>query len=658
MRMRMPESVAKVKRKEKYHIIQVAPLVRLPLAKTQVFSYLHREPIGRGSLVEAPFSKRIIPGIVMESRKDFPREGNFQLKPIRKVAEENFLSEKQIAMAEKISKYYLVPTGIVLKSMILKIARTKENKKKHPARLEKVFNNNLAKQILETSKQEVLVVGSKGARNQTILSLIQKICGENGQVLYLFSEIFPAISHFESMKKYFPEEKIALVHGNISRGKFSDAWKRIKNGDAGIVSATKIGLFLPFRKLKLVVVDESGDISHKQWDMNPRYSAIQAARMLADIHGAKIVFSNACPTVSLWKQLKENQLDFFNAEKKTALDSKTRIVNIFKEKKSSDFPIGKDLYAALAAVVNKKEKALLIVNRRGFSNYSICRSCKNILRCPHCNRALVYFEDREKFKCLHCAHKIDLLSVCPTCGSGQFSHQGIGAQMVEKKIKRFFPSARIFRIDADSAKSAKKNAETAQRILEGKFDIIIGTQTILKSGIFEDLKLVAFPDFDNLKGIPDFNSNEQIFSLLCQAKGIVGPRGEIFVQTSNPKSAALKYFESGDASGFFEKELLVRKKTGNPPFARLVKLFFKEKNKKKAERETERVFGLLKDVSGGKIGISEPYEPFSEKKRGYFYKNILIKTKPNVDFRKLPIFPILANLRKGWAVDVDPVNTI
>jgi primosomal protein N' (replication factor Y) len=239
--------------------------------------------------------------------------------------------------------------------------------------------------------------------------------------------------------------------------------------------------------------------------------------------------------------------------------------------------------------------------------------------------------------------------VCPACGSGQFSHQGVGIQMVEKKIKRLFPAARILRLDADVSKSQKKYEEIIKNSVHGNFDIIVGTQITLKMEAHPSLKMIAFPDFDNLKGIPDFNSKELIFSMLEQAKSIVGGGGAVLIQTSHPDDSVLK---------IFQKELTERKKTVNPPFSRLVKIFYRGKNKKKVDTESKRVFDLLKALSGSNIDVSDPYEPFSAKKRGYYSRNILIKADPGVDIRRMSVFAVLGGLGKGWTVDVDPTSTV
>lgn len=642
----------------KKYIIQIAPLIRLPIARMQVFSYLFHEPIKRGSLVEVPFYNRVIFGIVTGNRNDFPRKGNFQLKKVKKIVKEEMLSGKQIELAEKLADFYLSPLGIVLKLMVPKIVKAKKRKQTGSTKIEAVKNNNRAKEITGAKNKEIALIGPKNKRDEVIFSAMKQAIEKNKQFLYIASEVFPAAAFFEKLKKYFPANEIVLIHGSVSKGEFFEAWERIRNGKAKIIVATKTGLFLPFRDLETVAVEESGDISHKQWDMNPRYNAAQAARMLTDIYDGKIIYSNSVSSTEIWKKKEEKDIHIIDLGVDNSSKREIKITNIFGEKKSADFPIGKELYKSLSSVLDKKEKALLVVNRKGFSSYSVCRSCKTVLRCPDCNRALVFFEEKDKYKCLHCSHEMNLLSACPSCGACQFSHQGVGIQLVERKIKRLFPSARILRLDKDASKSKKNSEKILKDLAEGNFDILTGTQIALKIGSLCGFDLVAFPSFDDLGSISDFNTRELVFAMLGQAESLVKKNGILLVQTTYPDSFLLGSFQSRGAAKFFEKELKERKKTGSPPFSRIVKIFYRDKNKKKTEAEVKKVFGLLEALSDSSIDISEPYEPFAVKKRGYYYKNILIKAGPEANMRKLPIFSVLGGLRKGWSVDVDPISTI
>lgn len=641
------------------HIIQVAPLIHLPIDKTQVFSYLFHEPIKRGSLVEIPFYNRVILGIALENKNNFPRHGNFKLKKIKRIIREDIISKKQIKFAEKLADFYFSPLGTILKLMVPKIIKTKKHKKSQlNSKLKSLPKNWLADKIIKLRNKEIALIGPKRKRDEVIFSIIQSILQKNKQCLYLFSEILPAVLFFTKLKSFFSAEDIVLVHGEISKRKIFEAWNRIKNGKTKLIVATKTGLFLPFHDLGAIIIEESDDISHKQWDMNPRYNARRAAQILSDVHGKKIIHSNSLLSIELQERERKEPIKIINIKRNKWQEPEIKIVNIFEEKKSVDFPIGKELYKSLSNITNKKGKTLLIINRKGFSNYSICQNCKTILRCPDCDRALVYFEEKEKYKCLHCSHKVDLLSACPVCGACQFSHQGAGIQLVEKKVKRLFPRARILRLDADVLKLKKKKEKILKDLVNGNFNILVGTQIALKLGGFLKFDLTAFPNFDALGSFPDFNARELVFAMLIQAKEITQNNGSVIIQTAYSNNFLLVSFQNQQEKAFFEKEAKERKKMSYPPFARLIKIFYRNKSRKKVNAEAQKIFNLLEALANSSIDVSEPYDPFAAKKRGYYYKNILIKFSSDTVIRQSPVFSILDGLKKGWAVDIEPVSTV
>jgi len=460
------------------------------------------------------------------------------------------------------------------------------------------------------------------------------------------------------LQEHFSNEEIALVHGKISKKQFFEFWKKIREREIKIVVATKIGVFLPFSDLGLVIVEEEQDISHKQWDASPRYNASKAAEILADLESAKMVFGNSSSSIETFWRAKKEKWQILSPQKNKKKDIKTEIIDLYPEKKNSDFPISKTLYESISRSLEKKEKILLLAKRRGYSTFSICQNCKSILKCSRCDRPVVYFEDSHQYRCLHCSFRSDLFSFCPNCGGFRFSHLGIGTQLVERKIRRLFPSARIVRLDVDSVKSVKKYEEFRKKLESGKIDIVIGTQMALKLGGFFEFDLVGMVSAQEYFGFPDFNSTEQALANFRQAKNLVKENGRFLAQTFSPKEKIFDYLDQENYSKFHEDEVKLRKKLFYPPFSKLIKLSCRDNSKKKAEKEARKIFDLLEEAGDNRIEISDPYEPSAPKKRGYFYKNILIKVPRGKKLEKLPLRSIIGSLKKGWAVDVDPISTI
>ena len=307
------------------YIIQVAPVTPLPVSRMQIFSYLYYEAPPKGTLVAIPFFHRQIEGIVIASNKYFSHSGSFELKKITRVIEPFFLTEKQIELAKFIAAYYFAPLGMVLKSMIPK--RVKYQLEKKGASKERLpATRHNPKKMSSGSNQDILVLGPKSKRREYILKRIKETLRSQKQCLILVSEIFYAYNFSEELKRYFPKEKVALIHSKIAKGKIYHEWKKIKNNEIKIVVASKVGVFLPFFDLGLVIVEQDQDLSHKQWNAAPRYNAVEAAEFLSRDFGAKLVYASAVPSLKNFIKSKNGKLKIVDFQKKTA-GPETEVVN-------------------------------------------------------------------------------------------------------------------------------------------------------------------------------------------------------------------------------------------------------------------------------------------------------------------------------------------
>ena len=641
--------------KEEKYIVQVAPVTPLPVSKMQIFSYLCQETLAKGTLVSIPFFHRQIEGVVIASNRYFSHSGSFILKKITKVIEPSFLTERQIELAKFISSYYFSPLGMVLKSMIPKRVKYRLEKKSHPEE-RMLAEKNGPKKISSGSSRNILLLGAKKKRREYILRLIKKTILSRKQCFILVSEIFYAYNFSEELKKSFPKENISLIHSKVASGKLYHEWKKIKNNEIKIVVASKIGAFLPFSDLGLIVVEQDQDLSHKQWNSSPRYNAVEAAEFLAREFRADLVYDSAVSSLKNFVKNKNGKLKVIDFQK-YGVEPQTEVVNLALERKKADFPISESLYNHLARGIISKKQAILLVNRRGLSTFSICQNCSQILKCPKCKKALVYFEEHEQYRCLHCSHKTDLLSSCPKCGGSQFSHFGIGIQMVEKKLRRFFPTANIARLDSDVMKSAKKYQEISDLFRKGKIDILLGTQIAIRDIAGKNIGLVGIISGHDLPNAGDFNSREIALLNFIQAKQLLDKKGLLLIQTLLPFDPLVESVKTGKMDDFFAQEIKFRKKMNYPPFKKLINLVYRRDSKEQGEKEVQRVFDDLSAGSDNGLEISDPYRPLNSEKRGLYHTNILIKLPPDLSVADLSIFPILANLKKGWSVDVDPVST-
>ncbi|HUD08637.1 MAG TPA: primosomal protein N' [Candidatus Saccharimonadales bacterium] len=645
----------------KKYIIQVAPLVPLPVLRTQVFSYWHDEPLPIGTLVSIPFYFREIEGIVVKVRGDISQTGSFKLKNIRAVKEKNFLNENQIDLARRIAEYYFSPLGSVLKLMIPKIVQRREkNKKISKKTIQMGKAGEIALRILKSDKKKFFLAGNAKQREKTNVDLIRACLKRNKQCLILAPEIFFSQSIFDKLQGVFSEE-IALIHSKITKGQYCEFWKKIKDGQIKIVIASKMGIFLPFLDLGLIVVQEDQDPSFKQWKAMPRYNGARGAEFLAQISGAKLVLESFAPSVENLYQSRENDLEILS------LNSNLPKIEItFLDKVASsatrrgggnaDFPISGGLYSRLAEIVKSKKQAVVFMNRRGFSTRTICENCKKPLKCPKCDLALVFSDEHSEYHCLHCTFKMDLLSSCPTCGGFQFIHRGIGTQTVEKKIKRLFPSARVVRLDADVMKSQAKYKSILREFLAGEIDILVGTQSAIKGIYSENIKLAASISGKDFADEINFNSRALALSRVFNMANLLSEDGVLLIQSFFGGSPLFDFLEKKELKKYFTQELAMRKRLGYPPFRKLVKLSFRDKSEKRAASETKKAFDLLRATGNNTVEIIGPYIPFSGEKKGIYTRNILIKCDPEKNISDLPIRAVIGGLGKGWSVDVDPIS--
>jgi len=684
--------------KSQKFIIDIAPLTRIPLTRNQTFSYESNEKIPVGSLVEIPLFKRKVEGIVMGSRDDFHRLGNIELKKVEKIIEESFLDEKQLELAKWMSEYYISPLGIILKSFVPKRAKSRNTK-------HETFNKNKKSLVLtkeqKTAVEEIakdyskfkiqnskfLLFGPAGAgKTEVYIHSILEIRKKNpsAQFLILLPELTLTPQAIERYGEYFKEEEITIINSNISAGEFFKNWSRIKSGEAKVIIASRKGAFSPFVNLQLIVVDEEQDMSHKQWDMNPRYDARTVAEKLVELHQSKIIFGSATPRVESYyraenKKLSLIEIPALNLEEssrhkdKENLDSSFlmhtsfELVDMKKERWAKNYSlISKKLRGEIAYALKNKLQTILFVNRQGMSNFSICAKCKTVLRCPKCERALTY-NNTGKYSCLHCSYTTSILPHCENCKSVEFKNVGLGTQKVEREATNLFPGAKIARIDSQAIREklpcgrpGSYQEKIYQDFSQRKIDILIGTQMISKGWDLPNVALVGIIDADNMLAFPDFSAEERAYQTFTQLSGRVGRPGSkwpgtVIIQTFQPENKLIRSVVEKNQTAFYDSELKERKALTLPPFGKMVRLVFQDISKVKAEKETDRVFSYLSAIKN--IKVSFPEDAFVPKIRGRYRKILVIRIK---DSQKIPpeVSEVLRKLGSGWIVDVDPISII
>jgi primosomal protein N' (replication factor Y) (superfamily II helicase) len=661
-------------------IVSVVPLTKIPLTRDQSFFYLSNSALPSGTLVSAPLFRRKIEGVILESKKDFPRLGNIELKKIDKVIEENFLNEKQLKLASLISDHYISPLGVVMKNFIPKRVKSRgmnhetlnieQNMKKIIlAKEQNDAVNNICKIDSKFKIQNLkFLLYGPSASGKTEVYIHAMLALKKQQPDYQFLILLPektltpqAIPRYGA---YFDAQETVVLSSNIPKGLFYSNWQKIKSGEAKVIIGTRMAVFAPFKKLGLIVIDEEQDMSYKQWDMNPRYDARTVAEKLSELHACRLIRGSATPLVESFyraknKELRLLELPPYQKPGTTYRLPNSLIVDMKKERWAKNYScISKKLKSEIAYALKYKLQTILLINRQGMSSFSVCAECKAVLKCPRCDRALIY-EREGYYKCLHCGYQSGIIPKCSKCGGIIFKNIGLGTQKVAKEITDIFPSAKLLVADSSTSREKDFQNKIYASFSQGQADILIGTQMISKGWDLPRVSLVGIIDTDNLLSFPDFTTQEKVFGLLTQVFGRVNRPGAKFpgnvvIQTFDPQNRIILFAAQKNYPAFYKAEIKERESLFLPPFGKVIKLIFQDINQDKTESESLRIFGILKKNLD--LKVTEPHSPLLPKIRGRFRKQIVIKERKG----KIPdkLKNKLKKLGQGWIIDIEPISII
>ena len=673
-------------------VIDVAPIARLPLSRQQFFSYIHDQKLSVGTLVSIPLFRRETEGVVLDCRPDLQIEAAYKLKKLSKISQEDFLTSQQLLLAKQLSQHYLTSLGVVLKHFMPKRVTARISTKHTTYNTQQEFKKitltdkqNRAVDAIANSKFKIqnlkfLLHGpaSSGKTEVYIHSILKlKAKHPDAQFLILLPELTLAPQAIARYGQYFADEEIVVLHSKLGKGEFYANWEKIRSGKAKVVIATRIGIFAPFKKLGLVVVDEEQDMSFKQWDMSPRYDARLGAIMLAENHGCAIVFGSATPRIeSLQKTISEEyallEIPLLPPEimGRTKTAPHIEIVDMRKEKwtdfagkkKPNNSLLSLKLQGEISYALSHKLQIILFVNHQGASTFSICKSCKTVLKCPKCDRALV-LDDKEQYKCLHCNFDGGTSPSCKACQAITFENIGIGTQGVAKEIKKLFPNVRGARLDSATIKKPGMQEIIYKQFSKGQIDILVGTQMITKGWDNPNVALVGIIDADSLFSTPDYLTDERAYANIMQIAGRTGRvgssyPGEVVIQTFNPMQPIFQFITDGNYGSFFEKEVRQREALHYPPFGSIIKLTFQEADETKLEKEMQKIHSLLEKETNAheNLRLTAPSKPFVSRIRGKHRMHILLRNFDTSLHLPISVIKIISSLSTGWSVDVDPIS--
>ena len=476
------------------------------------------------------------------------------------------------------------------------------------------------------------VTGS--GKTEIYLAVIEEVVKLNKEVIFLVPEIALTPMMVSRFKGRF-HNQVAILHSGLSIGEKYDEWRKIIRREAKIVVGARSACFAPFTNLGLIVIDECHESTYKQEDM-PKYYAIDVCLDRAKQFNCPVILGSATPNVETYARYKRGYFKLLELPKRAQNVSmpKVSVIDMKAEFKSGNLSsVSKDLHNAIEQRLSKGEQTILLINRRGYSTFVICRNCGHVVECPNCDIALAYHEIDHSLKCHYCGHKEEVHKKCPKCGSEDLKFMGTGTQKIENEIQSLFPPARIVRMDNDTTRT-----KNAHEILLNEFevdgDILIGTQMIAKGLDYPNVTLVGIIQADGNLYNADFRAPEKTFQLIVQVSGRAGRHelsGEVIVQVFNPEHYAIRYAVQNDYAGFYQYEMKLRQLAKYIPFYFLTQLVISGENMRDVFLRGRDIVKLLKSKLSSDAICLGPALPEVARVKNRYLCQILIKYRKEPD---------------------------
>lgn len=373
-------------------------------------------------------------------------------------------------------------------------------------------------------------------------------------------------------------DQVAIFHSSLQKGERFDEWTRVRNGEARVVIGTRSAVFAPAKNLGLIVVDEEHESSYRQQE-SPYYNARDVAIVRAQKESATVVLGSATPSLESFHNARKGKYQFVRLPERIGarpmaeakiVDMRTVFVRHGKPRVFSD-----ELLEAIKETRERGEQSIILLNRRGYSSFILCRSCGETVQCPNCDVTLTYHRSERVIVCHYCNHREPVPRVCPSCSKKYIYYVGEGTEQLEEMLKLLFPSLRVARIDRDTTARRKVFEQSLADFSAGRIDTLVGTQMLAKGHDFPNVTLVGVVSVDAGLALPDFRSAERTFQLITQVAGRAGRGdrpGRVLIQTYHPYHYSLRHACAQDYEGFFEEELRYRQNHSYPPFVALASL--------------------------------------------------------------------------------------
>ena len=664
-----------------------------------------KEKIKVGMKVIVPFGRKNVHGFVLRLINNY--EGNFELKEIKEIENENFvLNDELMLMGSYLQKQTLCTRILAYQTMLpssLKVKDQKTNYNKYltyiklnpqkdidsyiinnPRRtkdieilnalkeknkilkkdfpsinINRLLENDLiileevqtyrikAKKTsldlneltndqknainqIELDKENVYLLHGVTASGKTrvYIELIKKVIKEGKTAILLVPEISLTTQVINRFYENFGED-VAIFHSALSNGEKYDEYLKIYRKEVHIVIGTRSAIFTPLENLGIIIIDEEHSETYKQ-DTNPRYNAIDMAKFRSKYNNIPIILGSATPSLETMARAKKGVYKYISMPNRVGNFNLPNIKLVDKSKEKKNSIISHELETKIRERLDHKEQILILLNKRGFSKVTTCKTCGYTYKCPHCDIALTYHLENNTLRCHYCGYTIYKPTKCPNCKEATLTSYGLGTEQLENALQNLYKDARIIRMDRDTTTKKGSHEKIITDFKNHEYDILIGTQMISKGLDFPLVTLVGVLNADDSLNVPDFRSGEKTFALLSQTSGRAGrsdKKGEVIIETYNPNNYILQCVKENDYLKFYNYEMYNRHKLSYPPYTFITTIKVSSRNFKTAEEEIFRTKKFLLDNLEETTEIIGPALTNLAKINDIYYFQLIIKYK-------------------------------
>ncbi|MEX1608455.1 primosomal protein N' [Enterococcus sp. C32] len=534
---------------------------------------------------------------------------------------------------------------------------------------QQVAVETILQSVQEQQSQTYLLEGITGSgKTEVYLQVIAEVLNQGKTAIMLVPEISLTPQMVQRFKSRFGEH-VAVMHSGLSQGEKYDEWRKIERGEAEVVVGARSAIFAPIENIGVIIVDEEHEASYKQ-EETPRYHARDLAIWRSEYHHCPVVLGSATPSLESRARAQKNvyqRLRLTQRANQAATLPTIDVVDMRKEVENGNVSsFSMSLQEKLQERLEKNEQSVLLLNRRGYSSFVMCRDCGYVLPCPNCDISLTLHMDSKTMKCHYCGHEERIPYRCPNCGQDKIRYYGTGTQKVEEELQTLLPESRILRMDVDTTCRKGAHEKILRTFGEGQADILLGTQMIAKGLDFPNVTLVGVLNADTALNLPDFRSSERTFQLLTQVSGRAGRAekpGEVIIQSFNPEHYAIQLAKAQDYEDFYTKEMYIRHRGDYPPYYFTVQITASHPEENEAAKQMFQIATKLKQgLSPQAILLGPTPNAIMRVNNRYFYQ-VIIKYKQEPMLQPL-LKEILTDTQRATArglklsIDAEPMNFI